>query len=424
MALQCRPRPPCAFAQHYMLAAMAIYRGVEIPDNDDERVGALKSYGIVGTPPEVDYDDIVELAAQITECRISYISFFDETLSRLKARYGIPLHRPDRPRELSLCAPTICQNDLIVIHDLSANPRYADLPAVVNPPHARFYCAMPLINSDGYALGTLCVWDPEPKTISPEQQQAMRRLARQVMGKLEIRRAITVLKERIAELEDGARQARTELATQRDLLAHVLPAQVAEQLLAGVSPQPRYFSNATVVFVDFADFSTLSESLAPRDLIEQLDEYFSVFDAIVSEHDVVKIKTVGDAYLAVAGIIHERPDHARRACQAALDILVAMATANGARRKLGLPEWRIRTGIHSGAVIAGQIGQSCATYDVWGDGVNVAKRLQEACEPGHICISDSTLGLISKHFETERRGAIDAKHKGQIEMHYLLSAIA
>ncbi len=403
-----------------MLAVMAIYRGVEIPDNEAERVEAVKSYGILGTPPEVDYDDIVELAAHITGCQISYISFFDETLSRLKARYGIPLNRPDRPRELSLCAPTICQNDLIIIPDLTENPRYADLPAVVNPPHARFYSAMPLINPEGYALGTLCVWDPEPRTLSPEQQQAMRRLARQVMAKLEIRRAVNTLKDQIADLEAEAQLAKADLDVYHTLLCNVFPAEVAEQIVAGAYISPRYFSSATVLFVDFANFSHLSESLAPRDLIEQLDEYFSIFDEIVARHEVIKIKTVGDAYLAVAGVIQERSDHAYRACLAATDIVEAMETANAVRRKLGLAEWSIRTGIHSSAVIAGQIGKSRMTYDIWGDGVNLAKRLQENCEPGRICISDSTLGLVSRYFETEPRGAIAAKHKGDIEMHYLV----
>lgn len=399
---------------------MATYRNIEIPDNDAERVAAVKSYRILGTAPETAYDDIVELAAQITGCRISYISFFDETLSRLKARYGIPLNRPDRPRELSLCSPTICQSDLLIIPNLAENPRYKDLPAVVQPPYARFYCAMPLINSDGYALGTLCVWDPEPKTLTPEQQQAMRRLARQVMSKLEMRRSIFALKERIDQLEEEARKARIDLDTRERLLLDVYPAEVARQILAGFSMQPRYFPNATVMFLDFAHFSQLGESLTPRELIEQLDEYFSLFDEIMEKHGIIKVKTVGDAYLAASGIIEERPDHALRICAAACDVAAVMRTANAVRRKLCLAEWQLRTGIHSGAVIAGLIGTSRTTYDIWGDAVNIAKRLQERCEPGCINISDSTLGLVARHYASEPRGGITAKHKGEIQMHYLL----
>ena len=402
---------------------MAQYMDIEIPDNDVERVAALCAYGVLEGGQEAPFDDIVQLAAEITGCQIAYISFFDDKYSRLKARYGIPQNRPDRPRELSLCSPTICQSDLLVVEDLSQHPRYADLPAVQNPPHARFYCAMPLINPEGYALGTLCVWDPRVMKLSPEQQQCIRRLARQLLELLEQRRAIIELKQHVELLEMESAQAEAQIDARHNLLCNVFPEEIAEELIAGTKSAPRYFSNATVVFVDFADFSTLSETTYPRDLIEQLDEYFSRFDEVVTSHGLVKIKTVGDAYMAVAGIIHERADHAERACRAAMEINRLMHETNEVRRKLGLAEWTIRTGVHSGSVIAGRVGKTRTTYDVWGDGVNITKRLQESCEPGRVNISDSTLGLVSRLFLTEERGAIEVKHKGLIPMHYLVSSI-
>ena len=145
------------------------YKGIEIPDNDEERVAALVAYDILDSGAEIEYDDITELAASITGCKVAYITFFGEKRSWMKSKYGLPKNRPDRPRELSLCSPTICQSDLLIVPDLSENPRYANLPAVKNPPYAKFYCAMPLINPDGYALGTLCTWDPEIKELGPEQ---------------------------------------------------------------------------------------------------------------------------------------------------------------------------------------------------------------------------------------------------------------
>ena len=139
----------------------AWYKRIEIPDNDEERVASVQTYGILDTDPEIEFDDITELAAKITGCRVSYIGFFDDKRLWLKAKYGLPPTLTERPRELTLCSPTICQNDLVVVADMSRHPRYSDLPSVKNPPNARFYCAMPLINAEGYALGTLCVWDPE-----------------------------------------------------------------------------------------------------------------------------------------------------------------------------------------------------------------------------------------------------------------------
>ena len=155
----------------------------------------VRCYDLLETAPEEPYDDITQLAAMVTGCPVAYISIFDDTRSWLKSSYGLPPNRPPRPRELSLCSPTSCQSDLLIVPDLSQNPRYADLPAVTNPPHAKFYCAMPLINPEGYALGTLCVWDPRPRELDADQQQAVRRLARLVLEQLESRRRLVEMRQ-------------------------------------------------------------------------------------------------------------------------------------------------------------------------------------------------------------------------------------
>lgn len=159
----------------------------------------------------------------------------------------------------------------------------------------------------------------------------------------------------------------------------------------------------------------------PRDLIDQLDDYFSLFDNIIEPHGLDKIKTVGDAYLAVAGVPEETSDHALLACRAALEIKSAMDRANADRRKLGLAEWQIRIGIHSGNLIAGADGQKRVSYDIWGDGVNTARRMQEECEPSRINISEATYGLVAKQVKCESRGRVEAKNKGDIAMYYLES---
>ena len=164
------------------------YQGIEIPENDEERVEAVLSYNILETPREAAYDDITEIAARVTECPVSYISIFDGTRSWLKSSYGLPADRPPRPRELSMCAPTICETEMLVIPDLAQNSRYRNLPAVTNPPHAKFYCGVPLINRDGFALGTLCVWSPESIEFDDGRRDAMARLARLTLNMLEGRR--------------------------------------------------------------------------------------------------------------------------------------------------------------------------------------------------------------------------------------------
>lgn len=398
----------------------ASYKGIEVPDNDAERVDALARYEILDTDPEIDYDDITELAAKLTGCHASYIGFFDDKRLWLKAKYGLPPTLTERPRELTLCAPTICQTDLVMIPDMTQNPRYADLPTVKNPPHARFYCAMPLINPDGFALGTLCVWDSEAKELEPEGQQHIRRLARQVLTRLELRRRIIELHRKQEDLLAAAETARSAIEHKEQLIRELFPDPIATRVLADEPVETRFYAFASVLFVDFEDFTKIAESLEPRVLIEQLNDYFAIFDQIVESYGLEKIKTIGDAYLAVAGVPREVPDHALRATRAALDINRAMDKLNDKRKKLALQEWPIRIGIHSGSLIAGVSGGKRITYDVWGDGVNLAKRMQENCEPGKINISEATVGLISSAFETQGRGFLEAKNKGPVRMYYVL----
>lgn len=402
----------------------AWYKGIEIPDNDRERAEAVRSYDILDTAPEAEYDEITQLAASLTDCQISYIGFFDDKRLWLKAKYGLPPSLTERPRELTLCSPTICQSDLVLVKDMSQHPRYADLPTVKNPPNAKFYCAMPLINPEGFALGTLCVWDPEPKELEPRIQQAIRSLAHQVLARLELRRRIIDLENANGELSAAAAEAQREKEQREDLVRKIFPGAIAERLFEGEPIAPRFFASVSVLFIDFEGFTAIAESMEPRLLIEQLDSYFSTFDRIVSEHGMEKIKTVGDAYMCVAGLQEENRQHAWDACKAALEIRATMERINSERRKLQLQKWQVRIGIHSGSAIAGVVGEERVTYDIWGDGVNVAKRMQETCEPGSINISEATFGLIADRFAVEERGTIEAKNKGPVKMYYLDDALA
>jgi class 3 adenylate cyclase len=399
----------------------ALYKGIEIPDDDADRVKAVESYEILDTDPEQDFDDITELAASLTGCKVSYIGFFDDKRLWLKAKYGLPPDLTERPRELTLCSPTICQSDLLMVPDMSRDPRYAELPSVKHPPNARFYCAMPLINPEGFALGTLCVWDTAVMELAPPVQQCMRRLARQVLSKLELRRRLIELRAQNAAALAALESERAGAGRSAQLVRDLFPAALATRILEGEPVEPRFFASATIVFIDFEGFTTLAESTEPRVLIEQLGDFFTVFDRIVEKHGLEKIKTIGDGYLAAAGLPSETSDHARRACLAALEIRQAMEKRNAERRRLLLPEWPLRIGIHSGSVIAGIVGASRMTYDLWGDAVNLAARLQESCEAGRINISEATLGLIGDAFAVRPRGRIEVKNKGPVKMFYLLS---
>ncbi len=161
-----------------------MFTGVPVPPNDSERIAALKHYRVLDTPPEFEYDALTELAAQICGCPVALLGLIDETRDWLKAKYGLPAAMTEAPRDMVVCAATICQNDLLYVPDLTKDERFKDYPQVAGDPHIRFYCGMPLINREGYALGSFCVVDFEPHEITPAQRESVRRLARQAVTQL------------------------------------------------------------------------------------------------------------------------------------------------------------------------------------------------------------------------------------------------
>ena len=152
-----------------------------VPDNEVERVAAVETYHVTDTLPELSYDDIAELAAQICQCPVGLINIIADTREWLKAKYGLPPDLTYLPRGTA-CSTAICQSDLLTVPDLAKDERFADQAAVKGEPHFRFYCGMPLINTEGYALGTVCVFDFEPRKLTFEQSESLRRLSRQTMA--------------------------------------------------------------------------------------------------------------------------------------------------------------------------------------------------------------------------------------------------
>jgi adenylate cyclase len=386
-----------------------------IPDDDAERLEALAAYDVVGTPPEMDFDEIATLAAQICGCPVAVVNIVADKWEWYKGKCGIPPHFNHEPRG-GICSTTICGTDILIVPDLTRDERFSTLDMVKGRPYLRFYAGVPLINPDGYALGTLCVVDHEPREIDARQIEALRCLAHQAVAQLELRR-------KVAELDDMRRVLAAEKTRSEELLRDILPERIAEELKAEGRVRPRYYDSVTILFTDFEGFTRLSEHLEPRALIEELDEHFSVFDDIVTRHGLEKLKTIGDAYMCVAGLPERTQDHAIAACAAALDIRDYMARVNVARDKFRQPRWEIRIGLHTGGVIAGVVGRKKFTYDVWGDAVNVAALMEAHAEPGQIALSDSTFGRVQGAFDTAFRNEIDTAKKGRIRCHVLKDRI-
>jgi adenylate cyclase len=391
----------------------------QAPANEADRLLALRSYAILDTGPELAYDEITELAAQICQCPVAVIGFVDETRDWKKSKYGLPPDFTGLPRQISICTTTICGNDILVVPDLTKDERFRNNPTVAGEPYLRFYCGMPLINPEGYALGTLCVVDFQPRELNFEQTEAVRRLSRQVVSQLELRRSLRELDQRMRQLE----QMHADIAAERDksdrLLRNILPDSIARELRDQNRVVPRFYESATIMFADFEGFTRLTERMDPKGLVDQLDQFFSAFDEIAERHRLEKLKTIGDAFMCAGGLPEPTRTHAVDACLGALAMQDYMAKMNRQRERLHLPRWELRIGLHTGPVMAGVVGQRKFIYDVWGDAVNVAARMESAGAAGRINLSEAVMGRVRPLFDFEDRGTIEVKNKGQLRMHYL-----
>jgi adenylate cyclase len=200
------------------------------------------------------------------------------------------------------------------------------------------------------------------------------------------------------------------------LLLNILPSEVADELKSTGTAQAKHFDNVTVLFTDFKNFTTVSEQLSPQELVDELHACFKGFDEICSKHNIEKIKTIGDAYLAICGLPQADEHHAEHVVNAALEIREFMEKR---REILGEKTFEIRIGINSGSVVAGIVGVKKFAYDIWGDTVNTAARMEQNSEPGKINISETTHALVKDKFACEFRGEIDAKNKGKLKMYFV-----
>jgi adenylate cyclase len=391
-----------------------------IPANEPGRLGALKTYAIIDTLPEAGFDEITELAAQICECPAALVSFVDASRQWIKAKYGpLPAELSECPREISVCRATVCIDDILHVPDLTLDARFNTSPLVTDGLRLRFYCGVPLITRDGHALGSLCVVDFKPRQLSFEQRESLRRLSRQTMIHLELRRQLLERNEMMRELQHARDRAVAEKGESDRLLLNILPISVANELKTNERVQPRFFDSASVIFIDFSGFTRLVETMEPASVIDQLDQYFTRFDDIMASHRLEKLKTIGDAYLAVGGVPEPNRTHAIDAALCALRILDHVAKLNRQREKLRMPAWQVRIGINTGPVIAGVVGKHKFTYDIWGNTVNTAQRVEAAGDPGRISIGELTWQHIKTRFDTEARGAVEVKHQGLVNMYYL-----
>ncbi len=205
----------------------------------------------------------------------------------------------------------------------------------------------------------------------------------------------------------------------KQLLLNILPEETAKELETNGHAQTRYYESVTVLFTDFKGFSTIAGKLSPQALVSELNDYFGTFDEIVEQFGLEKIKTIGDAYMCAGGIPIVGNDHALKAVKAALAMQAYMQKKNKERLLRGEEGWELRVGIHTGPVVAGVVGKKKYAYDIWGDTVNIASRMESSSEAGKVNISSSTYAFIKDQYTCTYRGKISAKNIGEVDMYFV-----
>lgn len=278
------------------------------------------------------------------------------------------------------------------------------------------------LESDRQVIGSINFATTPPPVYTPEDLRIGYLLALPLSVALRNARHFEDMNRLLEEMHHLYSELHAERRKSDELLLNVLPQKIADELKQTGKVKPVHYESASVLFTDFKDFTQLAEKLTPEELVDELDYCFSYFDTVIEAHNLEKLKTIGDSYMCVAGIPTPSATHAIDAVLAALQIQYFIRWRQQEKILNKQPYWEIRIGIHSGPLLAGVIGQKKFSYDVWGDTVNTASRMESSGVSDGINISQSTFELVKDFFDCEYRGKIEAKNKGHIDM-YLVNSI-
>ncbi len=220
-------------------------------------------------------------------------------------------------------------------------------------------------------------------------------------------------------VNERTQQLQDEKQKSDELLLNILPDETAAELKQKGEATPRHYKMVSVLFTDFQAFTKSASAITPQELIQTLNESFTAFDDIIGRHNLEKIKTIGDAYMCAGGLPTENNTNGVDAVAAACEIQKWVAKWNAKRAEIRLETWEVRIGVHTGELIAGVIGKKKFAYDVWGDAVNLASRMETHGEVGKVNISGTTYEQVKDKFACEYRGKLPVKGKGDVDMYFV-----
>jgi len=403
-----------------------------IPMDEAERQKALDDLRLLDTPGEERFDRIVRLAQTVFHTPIAYIALVDRNRQWFKSKIGMTTD--ETTRDISFCGHTILQDGPLIVPDALQDYRFACNPTVVGEPFIRFYAGQPLRGPSGYRVGTICIADREPREIAAPERDLLAQLAWLVEREFtlidkiqlieETQRAKEALEEKGRELERTILDLTQQKQHNELLLQNIFPRRVADELRQQGRVKAVHHEQASVFFSDFTDFTTITSSYSAGELVDELNRSFCFFDGLCARHGVEKLKTIGDGYLAVAGLTGDPREAALKLAQFAVEAQAYVQKRKQEMEAGGRRYWSMRVGLHTGPIVAGVVGVRRMAYDIWGDTVNIAARMEQAGEPGRINISSEFRALLGDAIVVEARGACPVKSCGNREMFFLTDLAA
>ena len=375
------------------------------PENEDLRIAALRRYRILDSRRERIFDNITRIASAVAKKPIAVMNFIDSDRQWYKSSVGIRMR--EMSRSVSFCPTTILTPEPLIIPDALKDERFKDDPVVVESPGFRFYAGTPLVNPEGHNLGTLCVLDLKPGAIQDEQMETLRALAEMIIDILELRIASG----------DLARAGEQAVFFENIVKAYVPRgtwSHADESAGRGELLIPDRRMELTFLFMDAKGFTAFSEEHQAEQVIAVLNDYYDPVIQIIGEQNGDIDKFIGDSVFAVFA-------DPREALRAAVRIRDEIAGISGRRLRDGRPVLSFRIGMNIGDVVRGNVGNYLRQdYTMIGDAVNIASRLESACEPGGILISDNLYQRVREFVRTESSARVRLKGKSDLlRVHYV-----
>lgn len=398
----------------------------EIPLDEAERQQAVDDLRLVATPQEERFDRIVNLAQLLFSVPIAYIALVDKNRQWFKSKVG--LKASETARDISFCGHAILQDAAMVVPDALQDYRFAGNPMVQGEPFIRFYVGQPLRGPSGHKVGSLCLADREPREMSEHDLKMLAQLARlvereftlldQIQMQIENLKAKEEIERKSHELEQAVEALSQEKEHSELLLRNLFPGQVADELKQNGRVKAVAHEKVSVLFADFSNFTSVASAYSAPELVEELNRCFCLFDGLCGRHGIEKLKTIGDGYLCVSGLHGDPADGGLRLLQFAQEAMGFILKRKAEVEATGRQYWSMRIGIHCGPVVSGVVGVKRMAFDMWGDTVNAAARMEQSSEPGRINLSSSFRDMLGGKISTTSRGVIPIKNCGEMEMSF------